>query len=104
MFKQRQHYRDFLAAGEGISTNILADRLLRLEEAGVISKQQDPNHGKRYIYRLTDKGVELLPVLMKMMLWAAEFDHETEMSKGFIRELRKDPAALETRIRASLAE
>lgn len=90
MFKDRQYYRDFLDAGEGISTNILADRLLRLEEAAVITKTQDPRHGKRFIYRLTTKGIGLAPVMLEMMKWAADFDEKTEMPKSFIKNLRNN--------------
>lgn len=83
-----------MEAGEGISTNILADRLLRLEEADIIKKAQDPDHGKRFIYMLTAKGISLVPVMVELMKWAAEFDEHTEMPKSFIRKLRLDSGAL----------
>ena len=102
MFKDRKYYRDFLEAGEGISTNILAERLLRLEEAGIIIKSQDPDHGKRFIYRLTAKGISLVPVMLELMKWAAEFDEHTEMPKSFIRKLRSDSGALAEQFRAKL--
>jgi len=104
MFKNRKYYRDFLEAGEGISTNILADRLLRLEASGIIAKSQDPAHGKRYIYKLTDKGVALIPTMMQMILWAAEFDEHTEMPEEYINKLRKDPKAIEADLIATLKE
>jgi len=104
MFKNRKYYRDFLEAGEGISTNILADRLLRLESVGVISKSQDPEHGKRYIYELTEKGIALLPVMVRMIVWAAEFDEETEMPKAFVKRLQGDPVAVEAEMLAMLKE
>lgn len=94
MFKGRKYYRDFLEAGEGISTNILADRLLRLEEAEIITKTRDPRHGKRFIYRLTAKGIALAPVMLELMRWAADFDNHTEMAKSFIKNLRNDLHAI----------
>jgi len=104
LFKNRKYYREFLDAGEGISTNILADRLMRLESMGVITKSRDPEHGKRYIYALTEKGIALLPVLMQMVAWAADFDEDTEMPKAFIERLRADPVALEAEIRKALED
>jgi len=102
MFKNRKYYQDFLQAGEGISTNILADRLLRLEESGIITKSQDPAHGKRFIYGLTNKGIALLPTMMGMMKWAAEFDEETEMPNAFVKRLLSDSDALEAEMHAAL--
>ncbi|MBX2882936.1 MAG: helix-turn-helix transcriptional regulator [Granulosicoccus sp.] len=102
MFKKRQYYGDFLTAGEGISTNILANRLLKLEMDNVIKKALDPDHGRRYIYSLTDKGVALLPVLLSMMEWAAKFDDKTEMPKKFIMKLQEDPESLSAEILAHL--
>ena len=102
MFKNRKHYGEFLTAGEGISTNILANRLIRLETEGVIKKTLDPEHGKRYIYTLTKKGKALLPVLLSMMEWASVYDGATEMPKGFVKKLRNDRQSLSVEILANL--
>lgn len=95
MFKDRRYYRDFLDAGEGISTNILADRLLRLEDLDIITKSDDPNHGRRFIYRLTAKGRALVPVMLELMKWAADYDTQTEMPKSFVKKLRNDLSTLQ---------
>jgi len=102
MFKNRKYYGDFLTAGEGISTNILANRLLKLETAGVVEKSIDPEHGKRYIYALTDKGIALVPVLLSMMEWAADYDQDTEMPAAFMKKLRTSPQSLSNEIMAKL--
>jgi len=102
MFKDRKYYQDFLDAGEGISTNILADRLARLEELGIITKSKDPDHGKRFIYGLTDKGIALLPVMMNMIVWAAQFDKETEIPKGYMKRLFNEPDVVESELLAKL--
>ena len=102
IFKNRKYYGDFLTAGEGISTNILANRLIRLETEGVIKKSLDPEHGKRYIYTLTKKGKALLPVLLSMMEWASVYDEATEMPKEFVKKLRNDRQALSVEILAKL--
>src|SRR5690349_11077859 len=66
MFKGRTTYKDFLAGGEGVATNILADRLRRLEVEGVIEKGRDPVDARRMVYRLTTKGLALGPLLVEM--------------------------------------
>ena len=71
MFKGRHTFADLLAGGEGIASNILADRLARLERAGVLSKTRSPTDARRFIYRLTDKGIDLVPTLVELVLWSA---------------------------------
>jgi len=98
MFKGAKHYADFLNAGEGISTNILAACLVKLETEGVVSKHPDPAHGKRYIYTLTEKGIGLVPALLEIMDWAETWDNQTEVPPEFARELRADRSALAKKI------
>src|SRR3989440_6528835 len=71
MFKGRTTYTDFLRAEEGIATNILADRLLRLEEDGIVIKERVPDGGTRH--RLTPKGIDLLPILLEIIGWSAKY-------------------------------
>ena len=70
MFTNRREFSHFAQSGEGISTNILSDRLDRLQRHGVISKNPHPSHGKKFIYELTDAGLELAPVLIELALWS----------------------------------
>ena len=70
MFRGFRTYKEFLESEEGIATNILADRLQKLEGSGLISTKQDPADGRRLIYRLTGKGIDLAPVLVELMVWA----------------------------------
>lgn len=102
MFKGAKHYADFINAGEGISTNILASRLSRLEEEGIIAKQPDPKHGKRYVYSLTDKGLGLLPALLEIIDWAEIWDANTEVPPEFVKEFRADRSAFVKKITLSL--
>lgn len=74
MFKGRATFREFLEAGEGIATNILADRLAQLEEHGLVERRAHPEDGRRNLYRLTEKGVDLAPLLVDMVLWAARYE------------------------------
>lgn len=66
----KRRYGEFLASPEGITTNILADRLKRMEELGLVSKAPYQQHPPRYDYDLTRAGVSLLPVLQAMCRWA----------------------------------
>ncbi|BFM05301.1 winged helix-turn-helix transcriptional regulator [Halioxenophilus aromaticivorans] len=75
LFTNRCEFGHLLHAGEGISTNILSDRLERLQTAGVIDKSQHPSHGKKYRYQLTEAGLKLAPTLIEFGLWCcATFD------------------------------
>jgi len=70
MFGNRRHFRELLAKSEeGIASNILADRLKRLVGQGVVSKAGDPTHKQKAVYSLTEKGIELLPILAQMSAW-----------------------------------
>lgn len=70
MFGNRRHFRTLLTeSDEGIASNILADRLKRLVEAGLLSKTDDPSHKQKSIYSLTEKAIQLLPVLVQMGAW-----------------------------------
>ena len=70
MFMNRRHFRELLTESrEGIASNILADRLQRLVMQGIIVKSHDPSHKQKAIYSLTEKGIDLLPLLMEMSVW-----------------------------------
>lgn len=102
VFKGARHYADFLKAGEGISTNILATRLARLEAEGVLTKTPDTENKTRYVYGLSDKGKALVPALLEIMDWSERWDERTEVPTEFIDELRRDRKALARKIVESL--
>lgn len=91
MFKGISGYNGFLAAGEGIATNVLSDRLMRLEEAGIIDKRRDPEDGRRFVYRLTAKGADLAPVLVSMVLWSAKHT-PTDAPRDMVSAMAADPS------------
>ena len=70
MLRGSRTYKEFLESYEGIATNILADRLRKLKGHGIITAEQDPSDGRKLIYLLTKKGIDLAPVLTEMVLWA----------------------------------
>ncbi len=102
MFKGRISYTDFLHAEEGIATNVLADRLVRLEEDGIIQKEAGSGRGTGSRYWLTPKGIDLLPVLLEIIGWSAKYDPKTAADPKFVRQLRTDPAGMEAQIRKQL--
>jgi len=74
IFGNRRHYRELLTRSEeGISSNILADRLKMLLEQGIITRQDDPSHKQKGIYSLTEQGIELLPILAQMAAWGFKY-------------------------------
>lgn len=74
MFGNRRHFRDLLThSEEGIASNILSDRLKMLTKAGVITRADDPTHKQKGIYSLTERGIELLPVLVQMGTWGRKY-------------------------------
>jgi len=74
IFGNRRHFRELLTQSEeGIASNILADRLKRLVEQGIIAKADDPSHKQKSIYSLTEQGIELLPVLAQMATWGRKY-------------------------------
>lgn len=89
MFKERRTFNDFLTGGEGIASNILADRLRKLEDANIIEKRRDPQDARRFIYRLTSKGIDLAPVLVELVIWSARHE-QTDAPAAVVRGMRAD--------------
>lgn len=74
MFGNRRHFRELLTKSEeGISSNILADRLKTLMEQGIITRTDHPSHKQKGIYSLTEQGIELLPILAQMAAWGVKY-------------------------------
>lgn len=89
IFGNRRHFRDLLThSEEGIASNILASRLKTLVDRGIVTKAADPTHKQKAIYSLTERGIELLPVLAQMSAWG----------------LKHQPVTKELAIRARLLE
>jgi len=86
-------YGDFLKAPEGIATNILASRLQVLEENKIIEKLEHPESKAKVLYRLTRKGIDLLPILLEISLWAEKYFYFIpEDRKALLKEVKKDKA------------
>jgi DNA-binding HxlR family transcriptional regulator len=94
MFKGKNYYGEFLQSEEKIATNILADRLLSLEQSGIILKSADPEHGSKFIYKLTQKGIDLLPVMVEVIMWSSKYDEDTGTDVRFVRRCKQDKEGL----------
>jgi DNA-binding HxlR family transcriptional regulator len=67
-------FKEFQKSGEGIATNILADRLRNLEASGIIAAEKAEADGRRVNYRLTEKGIDLAPVMLELLIWGARHE------------------------------
>ncbi len=74
MMDGKRHFREILQSDEKISTNILSSRLNKLEENGIITKENDPTHKQKVIYSLTKKGIDLFPVVMAIAEWSIKHE------------------------------
>lgn len=74
MFKGLKTFKEFLGSGEQIASNILTDRLQRLQEQGIVSGTRSPADARVVTYRPTEKGLDLLPVLIEIVLWSARHE------------------------------
>jgi DNA-binding HxlR family transcriptional regulator len=106
MFGNRRHFRELLTnSQEGIASNILADRLRKLVEQGMLTRADDPTHKQKAIYSLTEKAIELVPVFAQIGAWGSKWLPVSEelsirailleqggpkMWEQFMRELRRE--------------
>jgi len=97
MVRGYRTFKQFLGSDERIATNILADRLRRLERHGIILSRPDPQDGRKLDYLLTAKGMDLAPVLTEMVLWAAA--HEETGNQALVRLIKKDKARFLAEVR-----
>ena len=73
MFFGKRYYNEFLSSEEHIATNLLADRLAMLEKEKIIRKGKDAHHKQKIVYSLTEKGIDLLPVILTIGLWSEQY-------------------------------
>jgi DNA-binding HxlR family transcriptional regulator len=93
MFGGKRHFRELLQSDEGISSNILADRLARLVDRGLLTKSDDPTHKQKAIYSLTEKAISLLPILVQIGAWGSRWVPDAKKldapSRKMLRELQE---------------
>ncbi|HZR28011.1 MAG TPA: helix-turn-helix domain-containing protein [Terriglobales bacterium] len=89
MVRGLRTFKEFQESGEGIATNILADRLQKLEASAIIVAEEEKTDGRRVNYRLTEKGIDLAPVLLELLVWSAR-NEETGAPYAFIAKMEKN--------------
>ena len=92
MFFDKNTYSDFSNSKEKIATNILASRLVDLENAGLISREEHPDSRAKIFYKLTKKGIDLMPILVEMNLWGAKYYEIGPKAKEISKMIKKDKA------------
>ncbi|MBI5123489.1 helix-turn-helix transcriptional regulator [Candidatus Roizmanbacteria bacterium] len=104
MFNGKSYYNDFLHSEENIATNILADRLTTLEKEQLIKKTSDPKNKSRYIYSLTEKGIDLLPMLIEAIIWSTKYDSKTTAEHEVVKQINEDKEKLIRDIREGIKQ
>ena len=91
LLRGKRYYGEFLASEEGIATNVLANRLQKLEENGMLSRHVDQRKKSKVCYLPTAKARALLPAFLGMMVWSTEYDDHTEAPQSFALAFRDHP-------------
>ena len=103
MLRGKMSYSEFLNSEEGIATNILVARLAMLEKEGILVREVAPENKSKYIYRLTHKGADLMPIIIEVMDWGAKYNRNCPR-KELGQRIRKDKAAVVRELAAVLKE
>jgi DNA-binding HxlR family transcriptional regulator len=103
MFAGKRTYGEFLQSEEKIATNILADRLLILEEAGIVEKKAFPGNRVKNLYQLTPKGIDLMPTLFEIIVWGDKYFEIPERVHRLAGEIRKNKGRIIKEISKRLA-
>lgn len=94
IFNNKSTYGEFLNTDEKIATNILADRLATLEVAGIISRHSHPESKVKVLYKLTAKGIDLIPVLVEIIVWSEKYHDVHPHAVQFVKMIKKDKEGL----------
>ncbi|MBL0740725.1 winged helix-turn-helix transcriptional regulator [Chryseolinea lacunae] len=90
MYAKQCTYGDFLKSEEKIATNILASRLETLEATGIITRLEHPDSKAKVLYKLTQKGIDMLPILMEIYFWGEKYFVLSDQHKAFLKDVKKD--------------
>jgi len=98
----KKTYGEFLESEEGIATNILASRLAQLEQKGILVKTPHATDKRKEIYALTEKGLDLIPILLEMASWGARHDPQTGAPRDWIALVNANKEAMTQLIRETV--
>lgn len=102
LLRGKSRFGEFLGSEEKIASNILADRLMRLEYSELITKTEDESDRRQSLYHATKKGTDLLPVLVELAYWGASHDPKTGAPKKFVKAYRMDRSGLLRKLKAGI--
>jgi DNA-binding HxlR family transcriptional regulator len=102
MFTDKRSYGELQSSEEKIASNILAARLAALEENGMVTKKQDPVDSRKFQYFLTEKGIELVPVVIELMQWMSKYDEAASACAGSMRAYKTDRVTMYKELMRSL--
>ena len=102
VFTGKKTYGQFLKSEEGIATNVLASRLAFMEEQGILSKNPNPEDRRKDIYQLTEKGLDLITILLNIILWSAKYDSQSYVRPGskLFEQLNQSPAQMAEEVKS----
>ena len=91
MFMNKHEFHEFMGGYERIATNILTDRLKCLLDCGIIAARLHPTHKRKKIYYLTQKGKDLLPALVELIIWGGMYRAAPDMPKAHFNKIKRNP-------------
>jgi DNA-binding HxlR family transcriptional regulator len=102
MFYNMNTYGEFIRMPENIATNILADRLVSLEKAGIILKEEHPESKAKFFYKLTSKGIDLVPLMLELTIWGGKHYEINPYPKAVINDAIKNKEEFVKKLSARL--
>jgi DNA-binding HxlR family transcriptional regulator len=102
VFAGKKTYGQFLKSEEGIATNVLASRLALLENEGILSKAPSLEDGRKDVYTLTEKGLDLIPIVLNIVLWSAQHDPQSYVrnQQEFVARISQHPLQVSAEVKA----
>lgn len=99
MLRGKRTYSEFLEADEGIASNILIARLKHLEVEGIVNKSRDPENRRAFIYELTQKGRDLAPILIEIIIWSGLHDDRDFALRDVLEKIQSDRHGFEASLK-----
>ena len=102
VFTGKKTYGQFLKSEEGIATNVLASRLAFLESQGILSKTPSLADGRKDVYALTEKGLDLIPIMLSIIVWSAQHDAKSYVrnQQEFVARISQHPEQVSEEVKA----
>ncbi len=104
VFEGKRFYKDLLSSKEGIATNVLSDRLKRLEMLEIIESEVYEQQRTQKIYTLTEKGKDLIPVLIEIIRWSGKHKDGLNVSAEFLKKLERNKEQIISNITAHVGD